>query len=168
MFAFFDRVVHSERSFHAAREECSELGGKLLSLGNVKQVFSNLGSHYIGNVDGPFRIDGWFEGEWLEQENATISSSHEAVTAMTQATLTVNLEDGSVSGSHHAKDRLGYICEGDGMSGKGCKANEDMKNSQGSRAGAANPGSAHVEKTTTGAPQPLAVNNDGSPGNSGR
>ena len=74
----------------------------------------------IGNVETDFRIDGWSDGEWFEAENVSISGEHPFI--QTEASLTMNLEDGSLSGKHHVDARLGFICQGESGVGKGCAA----------------------------------------------
>ena len=109
------RLVHQKLSFWTAKENCQSLGGALLELTNAGEVMEALGDSMVGNVGQDFRIDGWTEEKWYEgTENATL-----AVNARQDLTLTLNLEDGSVSGDHEVESRLGSVCQGADGVGKG-------------------------------------------------
>ena len=111
------RLVHQKLSFWTAKENCQSLGGALLELTNAGEVMEALGDSMVGNVGQDFRIDGWTEEKWYEgTENATL-----AVNARQDVTLTLNLEDGSVSGDHEVESRLGSVCQGADGVGKGSK-----------------------------------------------
>ena len=119
----FSRLIHGKLSFKTAEEECRSLGGQLLLLKNVGHVKTALGNSMVGNVESDYRIDGWSEGEWFEGDNETISKeSHSFLDALKYATLTMNLEDGSVSHSRHAEAKLGSVCQGvSGVGKQGCE-----------------------------------------------
>ena len=96
------------------------MGGSLLDLNNVGEVHGNLKLKMVGNVRPHYRIDGWFQGKWLEMNNQTLESKEGDFDAIGYGkTLTMNLEDGSVSGNYHEKSYLGYICQHKGK-GEGC------------------------------------------------
>ena len=96
------------------------MGGSLLDLNNVGEVHGNLKLEMVGNVRSHYRIDGWLHGKWLEMDNQTLKSKEGDFDAIDHdKTLTMNLEDGSVSGSYHEKSHLGYICQHEG-NGEGC------------------------------------------------
>ena len=78
----------------------------------------------VGNVESDYRIDGWSDGKWFEAENETISEeSYSFLNGLKHATLTMNLEDGSVSHTRHADAKLGSVCqEESGVGKQGCKS----------------------------------------------
>ena len=111
------RILHGKLSFWTAKDECKALGGRLLALDNVPQVMEALGSSMVGNVDSDFRIDGWSSGVWYEGSNndtipADNYTEHTVLSTLQHATLTVNLEDGGVSGNRHSGAHLGSVCQG--------------------------------------------------------
>lgn len=123
------RIIHAKRSFWTAKDECEALGGQLLPLDQVPEVIEALGSSMVGNVDGDFRIDGWSSGIWYEgDENGTISADdsleYALLSSLKHATLTVNLQDGMVSGNAHVEAHLGSVCQapsGVGLGNTGCQ-----------------------------------------------
>ena len=73
-----------------------------------------LGDSMVGNVNGPYRIDGWSSRKWFEGENETMSASNSDVFLTLQsATLALNLEDGTFSSDTDHSARLGFICQGE-------------------------------------------------------
>ena len=55
------------------------------------------------------------------------SDNHEFLKALSMVTLTINLEDGQISGNRHADAHLGFICEGAsgvGTANQGCANDE--------------------------------------------
>ena len=68
---------------------------------------------------GDYRIDGYSSGQWFHESNKTLSDDKvDNILEMFQRTLTLNVEDGSVSGHHGMRDRLGFICQGSGSTTK--------------------------------------------------
>lgn len=100
------RLVHKPKSFQGAKEECQSLSGSLLTLDKVDEVMTVLGTSMVGNGDN-YRIDGWLNATWLEQDNQTL----ELNTVHSIQTLALNVEDGSVSGSWSDRARLGFVCQ---------------------------------------------------------
>ena len=83
----------------------------------------------VGNVESDYRIDGWSSGTWYEgSDNTTIPANNYTeqtfLSTLKHATLTVNLEDGRVSGNSHSGAHLGYVCQGQsgvGYQNPGCE-----------------------------------------------
>ena len=80
----------------------------------------------VGNVESDYRIDGWSNGEWLEGDDNTTLTIDLAISQ--PATLTLNLEDGSVSSSFRAEARLGSICQGEDGVGLPCSSKDKKEN----------------------------------------
>ena len=122
-------------SFWTAKEECKSLGGQLLLLENTDQVKEALGDSMVGNVESDYRIDGWSAGHWFEgDKNSTIQvdeseDTASLLTALKSATLTLNLEDGSVLGDRHADTKIGAVCQGQSGNGNASCSNDAAEQS---------------------------------------
>ena len=114
------RIVHKPSSFWTAKAECTALNGRLLQLSRTKEVIKALDESQVGNVESDYRIDGSLKGKWLEGENATIVGTHDFIAH--PASLTLNLEDGSVLSTRSVVSQLGFICESDGANSKDCNS----------------------------------------------
>lgn len=122
------RLLHQKVSFWVAKEECKLLGGQLLLLEHTPEVVDNLGDSMVGNVETEFRIDGWSDGAWFEGDtNITLSKPPQASLEhlFEPATVTLDVEDGSLSASHRAEAHLGFICQGGDRVGLPCAEDDD-------------------------------------------
>ena len=94
-------------------------------LSNVAQVKEALGDSLTGNIVSDCRIDGWSGGSWLEgpsrkQLGVLDSSELSLFSALKDRTLSMNLEDGSVSASRHMDAMIGAVCQSNGNVAQQC------------------------------------------------
>ena len=81
-----------------------------------------LGSEMTGNVPAEFRIDGWKQGTWYQGHRDILQADVNELWDVTNITLTLDLEDGKVSGSFNDEARLGFICQrSENDESTGCK-----------------------------------------------